>query len=166
VTIIDGSGLTSDEVQTIVGLAGDFSGRKQEVCHLVTLAVTDMGKALLQISGCSLDDRKVHQVVTLVNGVVSTTEANEHTIMLLNNVMQHKSDEHSTVTPASAAGNTDASQGNLTICPLGDTKAAVIQNEQSDSFSNSHLVLDEQRTLLDIVDPQSELIQHQPEKKY
>lgn len=161
VTIIDGSDLTSDEVQTIVGLAGDFSGGKQEVCHLVTLAGTDMEKTLLQIIGYNLEDKKIHRVVTLVNSLVSTTEANQHTITLLNNVMQHKSNEHSTVTHVSVGGNSDTSQENLVILPLGESEVAVIQN---DSFSNSHLILDEQTTLLDFVAQQSELIQHQPEK--
>lgn len=161
VTIIDGSDLTSDEVQTIVGLAGDFIGGKQEVCHLVTLAGTDTEKTLLQISGYNLEDKKIHRVVTLVNGLVSTTEANQHTITLLNNVMQHKSTEHSTVTHVSVGGNSDTTQENLVILPLGESKVAVIQN---DSFSNSHLILDEQTTLLDFVAQQSELIQHQPEK--
>jgi hypothetical protein len=161
VTIIDGSGLTSDEVQTIVDLAGDISGGKQEVCHLVTLAGTDMEKTLLQISGYNLEDSKIHRVLTLVNGLVSTAEANQHTGTLLNNVMQHKSNEHSTVTHVSVAGNSDTSQENLVILPLGESKVAVIQN---DSFSNSHFVLDEQTTLLDLVAQQSELIQQQPEK--
>ncbi|XP_023701456.2 uncharacterized protein LOC111861265 isoform X3 [Cryptotermes secundus] len=161
VTIIDGSGLTSDEVQTIVDLAGDISGSKQEVCHLVTLAGTDMEKTLLQISGYNLEDSKIHRVLTLVNGLVSTAEANQHTGTLLNNVMQYKSNELSTVTHISVAGNSDTSQENLVILPLGESKVAVIQN---DSFSNSHLVLDEQTTLLDFVAEQSELIQQQPEK--
>jgi hypothetical protein len=161
VTIIDGSGLTSDEVQTIVGLAGDFSGGKQEVCHLVTLADIGMEKTLLQISGYNLEDKKIHRVVTLVNGLVSTAEANPHTIMLLNNVRQHKSNEHSTVTHVSMAGNSDSSQENLVILPLAESKVAVIQN---DSISKSHLILDEQTTLLDFVAQRSELMQCQPEK--
>jgi hypothetical protein len=156
VTIIDGSGLTSDEVQTIVGLAGDLGGGKQEVCHLVTLAGTDMEKTFLQISGYNLEDSKIQRVVTLVSGTDTAREANQHTVTLLNNVVQHKSHEHSTVT-----ANSDPSQENLVILPLGESKVAVIQN---DSLSNSHLVLDEQSTLLDFVAQQSELIQQQPEK--
>jgi hypothetical protein len=161
VTIIDGSGLTSDEVQRVVGLAGDLSGGKQEVHHLVTLAGTDTEKSLFQIRGFNLEDSKIHEVVTLVNDFGSVSEVNRHTVTLLSNIMRHKAHEHSSVTHVSVTGNSDPSQENLVILPLGDAKVAIIQN---DSFSNSYLVLPEQTTLLDVVSQQSDLIQKQAEK--
>jgi hypothetical protein len=88
VTIIDSSGLTSEEVQTIVGLAGDLHGGKQEVYHLVTLVGMDTKKTLFQISGFNSENSKIHQVVTFVNGLDSITEANQHTVTLLSNGTQ------------------------------------------------------------------------------
>jgi hypothetical protein len=159
VTIISGSGLTDDEVQKIVGLAGDLSGRKQEVCHLVTLVTTEAEKTLFQIGKFNVEDRKIHQVVTFVNDLDSVTHANRHGVTLLSDVTRCEAPERSTVARVSMMGSSDINQGNLVVLPLGDTEVAVVQN---DSSSDRHNVLDKQTALLDLVAQQSELIQQQP----
>ncbi|KDR15247.1 Zinc finger and BTB domain-containing protein 48 [Zootermopsis nevadensis] len=160
VTIIDSSGLTSDEVQTIVGLAGDLHGGKQKVRHLVKLDGLGTEKTLFQISGFNSENSKIHQVVTLVNSHDSITEADQHTVRSLSNVMDQKSREHPTVTHVSLTGRSDRSQENLVILPLGGAKVALIQN---DNFSNSRDMFNEQTALSDLVPEQSELIQQQSE---
>lgn len=160
VTIIDGSGLTNDEVQKIVGLAGDLSGGKQEVCHLLTLATTETEKTLFQIGKFNLEDRKIRQVVTFVNDLDSVvTQANQHAVTLQNSVTQCEVPEHSTVAHVSVMDSCHINQRNLVVLPLGDTEVAVVQN---DSSLDKHNVLDKQTALLDLVAEQSELIQQQP----
>jgi hypothetical protein len=151
VTIIDGSGLTSDEVQKIVGLAGDMRGGKQEVCHLVTFTTAETEKTFFQIGRFNLEDSEMQQVVTLVNDLGSVTEANQHAVTLLNNVTQYEAPQCSTVTHVSKMDNNDVSQGGLVVLPLGDAKVAVVQN---DSSSDRPLVSDKQTTLLDLIQQQ------------
>ena len=154
VTIIDGSGLTSDEVQKIVGLAGDLSTEKQEVCRLVTLATTETEKTLFHIGRFNLEDRKIHQVVTFVNDLDSVTQANQRAVRLLNDVTQREAPQRISVAHVSMMDSSDISQGNIEVIPLGDTEVAVVQN---DSSSDGHNVLDKQTALLDLVAQQSEL---------
>ena len=154
VTIIDGSGLTSDEVQKIVGLAGDLSTEKQEVCRLVTLATTETEKTLFHIGRFNLEDRKIHQVVTFVNDLDSVTQANQRAVRLLNDVTQREAPQRISVAHVSMMDSSDISQGNIEVIPLGDTEVAVVQN---DSSSDGHNVLDKQMALLDLVAQQSEL---------
>lgn len=154
VTIIDGSGLTNDEVQTIVGLAGDLSTGKQEVCRLVTLATAETEKTLFHIGRFNLEDRNIRQVVTFVNDLDSVTQANEHAVGLLNNVTRCEAPERTSVAHVSMVDSGDINQGNLVVLPLGDTEVAVVQN---DSSSDGHIVLDKQAALLDLVAQQSEL---------
>lgn len=161
VTTVESSGLTSDEVQTVVGLAGDLGGAEQKIHHLVTLASVDTEKTLFQISGFNSEYNKTHTVVTLVDGLDSTTQTKQHTVTLLSNVMEQKACERSTVTDVSPTDRSDASQENVVILPLGDAKVAVIHD---DNFSNSRLVFNDQTTLLGMVPQQSESIQQQPEK--
>lgn len=154
VTIIDGSGLPNDEVQKIVGLAGDLSTGKQEVCRLVTLGTAETEKTLFHIGKYNLEDRKIHQVVTFVNDLDSVTQANQRAVKLLNNVTQCEAPERTSVARISMMDSSDISQGNLVVLPLGDPEVAVVQN---DSSSDRHNVLDKQTALLDLVARQSEL---------
>jgi hypothetical protein len=155
VTVINGSGLTNDEVQKIVGLAGDLSTGKQEVCHLVTLATTETEKTLFHIGKFNLEDRKMHQVVTFVNDLDSVTRANQRAVRLLNNVTHCEASESTSVAHVSMMDSSDISQGNLVVLPLGDTEVAVVQNHSSSDRLN---VLDKQTALLDLVAQQSELV--------
>lgn len=75
-------------MQKIVGLAGDLSTGKQEVCHLVTLANTETEKTLFHIGRFNVEDRKIHQVLTFVNDLDSVTQANQSAVRLLSNVTQ------------------------------------------------------------------------------
>lgn len=161
VTTVESSSLTSNEVQTVVGLAGDLCGAEQKIHHLVTLASVDTEKTLFQISGFNSEYNKTHRVVTLVNGLDSTTQTKQHTVALLSNVMEQKACERSTVTDVSLTDRSDPSQENVVILPLGDAKVAVIHD---DNFSNSRFVFNDQTTLLGMVPQQSESIQQQPEK--
>lgn len=154
VTIIDGSGLPNDEVQKIVGLAGDLSTGKQEVCRLVTLATAETEKTLFHIGKFNLEDRKIHQVVTFVNDLDSVTQANQRAVSLLNNETQCEAPERASVAHVSVMDNSDISQGNLVVLPLGDTEVTVVQNDGSSDRRN---VLDKQTALLDLVAQQSEL---------
>jgi hypothetical protein len=161
VTVIGRSGLTNDEVQTVVGLAGDLHGGKQAVHQLVTLANMDMEKTLFHVSGVNSENSKIHQVVTVVNGLDPITEANQRTVTLLSNVMEQKLHKHSTVTHVSLTGRSEPSQEDFVILPSASAKAAGIQN---DNFSSSHIMFNDQSALLDLVPQQSELTQQKLEK--
>jgi len=154
VTIIDGCGLPNDEVQKIVGLAGDLSTGKQEVCRLVTLANAETEKTLFQIGKFNVEDRKIHQVVTFVNDLDSVRQANQCAVKLLNNVTQCEAPECASVAHVRMMDSSDINQGNLVVLPLGDTEVSVVQN---DSSSDRHNVLEKQTALLDLVAQQSEL---------
>lgn len=154
VTIIDGSGLTNDEVQEIVGVAGDPSTGKQDVCRLVTLAAAETEKTLFHIGKFNIEDRKICQVVTFVNDLESVTQANQCGVGLLNDVTQCEAPDRTSVAHVSMMDSSDISQGNLVVLPLGDTEVAVVRN---DSSSDRHNVLDKQTALLDLVAQQSEL---------
>ena len=154
VTIIDGSGLTSDEVQKIVGLAGGLSTGKQDVCRLVTLATTETEKTLFHIGRFNLEDRNIHQVVTFVNDLDSVTQANQRAVTLLNDVTQCEAPERISVAHVSMMDSSDIRQGDIEVLPLGDAEVAVVQNVTS---SDRHSVLDKQTALLDLVAQQSEL---------
>lgn len=154
VTIIDGSGLTSDQVQKIVGLAGDLSAGKQGVCRLVTLATAETGKTLFHLGRFNLEDRNIRQVVTFVNDLDSLTQVNQRAVRLLSNATQCEAPERMSVAHVSMMDNSDINQGNLVVLPLGDTEVAVVQN---DSSSGGRNVLDKQTALLDLVAQQSEL---------
>ncbi|XP_069698366.1 zinc finger and BTB domain-containing protein 11-like isoform X3 [Periplaneta americana] len=160
VTVIDGSGLTNDEVQTIVSLAGDLNASKQDVHHLVTFSDATK-KTIFPLSGFSTREDKIHQVVTLVDGLDTVSEIDQHTVALINNISHDKVADCSTVTHISLTGISKSNQENFVILPLEDSKVAVIQR---DIHTDNHLVLDDQTALLDLVPHQTEFVQQQAEE--
>ena len=142
VSVIGSSEITDSNVQTVMNIDADLGTGKEDV------------QSLFPLNSFSIDDGKIHHVVTLVDNLNTVEETSQQTVMLLNKVSAS-----SPVTHITLMENHNPSQENLVILPLGDAKVAIIQNENfSEIQGNNSLVLGDQSSLLDLMPDQNELI--------